>query len=308
MNDRLDRGSLAKKLVLALVLALGTASVCKADGFDLGSAASYALLFTGGGSNTLQVTNVTINGNVGVGGTGLMTDSGPSIINGTINFAAANTGQFSNNNAADVFGGPNYGVGSITSAFTALESLNSTLGSEAGTAININGNTTINANSGTLDASGNRVFTVTGFNTTNSNVLTINGAAGQHIVLNFKNSVNFNNQVVLTGGITANDVLYNFAGGSNLSGGPTLQINDNASSSPLNIVQGIFLDPNGAVSVTNADVLGGVYGGDSHDFQYVSGSTISSVTTVPEPSTLALMATGVLALLGFARRRLSTSA
>jgi hypothetical protein len=40
------------------------------------------------------VTNVSITGNVGVGGMGQMTDSGPSTINGRIDFSAANTGQF----------------------------------------------------------------------------------------------------------------------------------------------------------------------------------------------------------------------
>ena len=52
----------------------------------LGDAANYGLIFSGGGNNTLQVTNVTINGNVGVANTGKMTDSGPSTINGAINF------------------------------------------------------------------------------------------------------------------------------------------------------------------------------------------------------------------------------
>ncbi len=72
-------------------------------GFTLGPDASqYALLFEGGGGNTLQITNVTVNGNVGVGNTGQATDSGPSTINGRIDFSAANTGQFSNNNAGDI--------------------------------------------------------------------------------------------------------------------------------------------------------------------------------------------------------------
>ena len=46
-----------------------------------------------------------------------------------------------------------------------------------------------------------------------------------------------------------------------------------------------FLDPNGAMDVTNGVVFGHVFGGDSHDFQFVSGATI----TVPEPSTFFLL-------------------
>src|SRR6266481_1805651 len=76
-----------------------------ADSINLGSADDYALLFQGGGGNTLQITNVTVNGNIGVGNTGRSTDSGPSTINGRIDFAAANTGQWSNNNASNVIAG-----------------------------------------------------------------------------------------------------------------------------------------------------------------------------------------------------------
>jgi hypothetical protein len=256
-------------------------------GFVLGGASNFAVLYEGGGVNTLQITNVTVNGNVGVGGTGKSTDSGPSTINGGIYFSAADTGQFSNNNASDVItGGISYNVAAVTTALNTVNTLNTTLGGETGTSIVINGSTTINASAGVLDANGNRVFDVMGFNTTNGDTLTINGDGGDSVVLNFIGvNANFNNQVVLNG-ITSDQVLYNFVGGSNLTGGPTLQINDNASSSPANIVQGDFLDPNGPISVVNANVAGRVFGGDTHDFQLVSGTTITASTTVPEPSSL----------------------
>ena len=267
--------------------------------FLLGPDASqYALLFEGNLGNTLQITNVTVNGNIGVGLTGTATDSGPSTINGSLNFSAADTGQFSNNNAADVLaGGVNYNVASVTNALNYVNGLNASLGAEAGTNISIgtgNGQTlTVNAATGTLDANGNRVFNVTGFNTTNGNVLVINGdAAGDSVVLNFVGlSANFNNQVKLVG-LTSDQVLYNFVGGSNLTGGPTLQINDNLSNNTPNCslgqycVQGIFLDPNGPISVTNANVVGRVFGGDTHDFQYVSGSKITAPVAADEPAIL----------------------
>src|SRR5689334_12801649 len=92
-------------LCLALLLAIAVPQAAQA-GFVIGpDAQNYALLFEGAGANTLQITNVTVNGNVGVGLTGKATDSGPSTINGRIDFAAANTGQFGNNNASDVITG-----------------------------------------------------------------------------------------------------------------------------------------------------------------------------------------------------------
>jgi PEP-CTERM motif len=282
--------------------------------FTIGpDALGYTLLFEGGGTNTLQITNVAVVGNVGVGGTGLATVSGPSLILGAINFAAGNTGQFANNNASNVIlGGVHYTVASVANALTAVNTLNTKVGAEAGTnlSINLSGNTnqTINITSGTLDKSGNYVFNVKGFNTTNGNTLTIVGNGKNGVVFNFEGlSANFNNQVVLKD-IAPDQVLWNFVGGSNLTGGPTLQINDNASGNNgkgvVNLVQGDFLDPNGPISIVNADILGRVFGGDTHDYQDVSGSNLNSPSAVPEPSSMAILAIsgfGLLALFG--RRR-----
>jgi len=272
-------------------------------GFVLGAASNFAVLYEGNGNNTLQITNITVNFNVGVGGVGKLTDSGPSTVNGNIDFSAANTGQFSNNNSGNIIKGMvNFNDADVTTALNTVNALNTSLGGESGTTVAINGTTTINASAGTLDSNGNRVFTVTGFNTTNGDTLTINGdAAGDSVVLNFTNSVNFNNQVVLNG-ISEDKVLYNFVGGSNLTGGPTLQINDNGSSSPNNLVQGVFLDPNGPISVVNTNITGRVFGGDSHDMQIVSGDVIDS-PTVPEPAHSVFVLGLIMALAVVFRRR-----
>jgi hypothetical protein len=157
---------------------------------------------------------------------------------------------------------------------------------------------TINANSGVLDANGNRVFIVTGFNTTNGDILTITGdAAGDSVVINFPigvGNINFNNQVVLSG-ISEDKVLYNF-------GGQTLQINDNGHNNPGNLVQGVFLDPNGPISVTNTNITGRVFGGDSHDMQIVSGDVIDA-PPVPEPTGTVFFLGVMLAIALVGRRR-----
>lgn len=269
---------------------LGFSSTKQVSGFSIDGGSDYAILFEGGGGNTLQVTNVTTNGNVGVGNTGKLTDSGPSTINGRIDFSAPDTGQFSNNNNANVFTGPFYNVAAVTTALNNVNSLNSTLGAEPGTAVAINGSTTINAANGTPDANGNEVFTVTSFSTTNGDTLTINGDGVHDVVLNIGFGINFNNQVVLNG-ITSDHVLYNLVGGSNLTGGPTLQVNNQGDNAhPDHLAQGIFLDPNGTVHVTSSRLLGRVFGGDTQDFQDVSGSTI----LVPEASTSVLFMVGII--------------
>jgi hypothetical protein len=283
-----------------------------ADEVAIGTANQYAVLFEGGGVNTLQITNVTVNGNVGVGGTGKATDSGPSTINGRLDFSAANTGQFSNNNSSDVIsGGVHYSVGGVTNALSTVNSLNTTLGAATGTGIvfNLSGTATqtVNESSGVLFTSGGvtyRVFNVTSFNTTDGNTIAIVGdGSGDAVVFNFTHDANFNNQVSLSG-LNSDQVLFNFVGGSGLTGGPTLAINDNGHTNPGNLVQGIFLNPNGVISVTNTNLDGRVFGGDTHDMQIVSGDTITAPPgVVPEPGTLALLGSGILGLGSFFRRR-----
>lgn len=207
--------------------------------FTLGAAADYAILFEGGRASSFQTTNVTTNvpgsgpgqgggiGNIGVGDTGTATINSPSILNGRIDFSAADRGQFTNFNPSNVItGGVNYNVSAVTSALNTVNALNTTLGALSGPSPTINGNTTINAINGTFSASGPgytnvRVFTITAFSLTTRQTLTINGDSnGDSVVLNFPGSTNFNGNVVLTGGLTPDNVLFNFVGGDLSGGGP----------------------------------------------------------------------------------------
>jgi hypothetical protein len=313
------------------VAALLASSVGVRAGFVLGDASQYALLFQGGAGNTLQITNVTTNttgggtgvaagqgggiGNIGVGHTGKVSLSGPGTISGNLDIAAANNGQVTGGGVT-IKGSTSFGVGLVASALNTVNALNVTLGALPGAHVAVNGNTTIHASAGMFSGSGAGytnvlVFDVSSFSLNNGQTLTINGdGLGDAVVLNFTSSTNFHGNVVLTGGLTPDDVLFNFVGGSGLTGGPTLDIN-NGGGSPSNgsyLSQGIFLDPNGPISVVNSNVLGRVFGGDSHDFQYVSGSNITAPTpgtAVPAPSTVALALAGAvpLGLLAVLRRR-----
>jgi choice-of-anchor A domain-containing protein len=266
-----------------------------------GPASDYTVLYEGNGGNTLHITNVTVNGNIGVGNTGKVDDSGPSSITGRLDFSAPNTGQFSNSNGSNV--GPtsvNYNVAAVTSALSTVNSLSTSLGGESGTGVSISGNQTINASAGTLDSNGNEVFNVNSYSENDGNLLTINGN-GHNVVLNFSlGNVNLKGDVALGGGLTPDQVIFNF-----FDSGSNIQLNTNASTYSSLAFQGVILAPNDAISVVNANLNGRVFGGDTHDMQIVSGTTINTPTSVPEPSTYLLAAIGLLAV-GFARRKLFT--
>jgi hypothetical protein len=289
---------------LVTTLALGSvgASRCTA-GFVIGpDASNYLLIYAGGAGKALQMTNVTANGNIGVANTGTASTSGTTVT-GRLDFAGANTGQYANTNGNPPAGGVNYGVGAVATAFSTVRSLNSVLGAEGGTNLVINGSTTINGSAGMLDASGNRVFTVSSFNTTNSDVITVNGN-GSNIVVNFTGSANFDATVVLNG-ITSSQLLWNFVGGSNLSGGPTLSLNNNASGpGHANLfADGTFLDPNGAISIVNSNIRGHVFGGDSQNEEFVSGANFQAPTAIPEPASILLFGLGGFGLAGLVALR-----
>jgi uncharacterized repeat protein (TIGR01451 family) len=257
----------------------------------LSGAGDYAVLYTGTGGHNLQITNVTIGGNVGVGGTGKVQFNGPGAITGRLDFAAANTGQFGNNNGSNV--GPasvNYSVAAVTTALNTVTTLNSSLAG-LGTNLAINGNQTINESAGQLDTVNGvtyRVFNVTSYSENDGKLVTINGdGSGDPVVFNFgfNSNVNLGGDVALTGnGLSDDKVIWNFT-----TSGKAVSLNNNASSFPNVAFHGIILAPNDAISLVNANLSGRAFGGDSADMQIVSGVTIHA----PVLNTATVTATNV---------------
>jgi hypothetical protein len=266
--------------------------------FTLGTASNYAILFEGGSSASLHIANSTTNtvgsgasqgngiGNIGVGGTGLVqVDATPVVINGNVDFSAANTGQYSGMSPTGTI---NFNVAAVTSALSTINALNTTLGALPGTNVAINGNQTINASSGTFSASGTgytnvRVFNVTSLTLNPGQTLTINGDTnGDSVVLNIPFSANINGNIVLTGGLTPDNVIFNFVGGSNLTGGPSLQMNNGGGQT--NLAQGIFLDPNGSIAVNTSNILGRLFGGGNKQLQFTGQSNITASAAIPTPT------------------------
>jgi len=281
-------------------------------GFSLSDADQFAVL-SQFSNNQLNFNNGTITGNVGLGSPRQFTASNGSVI-GDIRFSGAanttglspdpdpgsNPGPFTVSGGGTVTGGVFANDPFVSSALNWVNSLSQTLGGEAGNALTLTSSQTIVAGNGLLDAGGNRVFSTTSVNLSTATTLTISGSASDYVVVNVTdNNPAFNGQIVLTGGITSDQVLFNMFGGNYTThtGGPTLTVSNNGQ-----VTTGTFLDPNGAMSMNHSVLNGRFFGGDVVNQQIVSGAFITAPESpvIPEPGTASLIA---LALSTFALRR-----
>ena len=298
-----------------LIMPLGifmNISLASATPFTLGDFDTYGLLVNDGAANG-DINTAPVNANIGVGTITGKVNLHNEVVKGKVDTSGNAADVVSGGNitgtqpvsrgGASPSGSPasvNSNVAAVESAITTAKALSNTYGAEAasGTPVTINGTTTINASAGFLDASGARLFTASGFSIGNGHTVTINGSASDYVVINITgNSGNkLDGALTLTGGISPNQVLINFIGvGGSVQGaanGATLQ--------------GTFLIPNEKVQLNSLTIVGHLFGGAAgQDFQFVSNALMAQpLTAVPEPTTLLLGATGLVALGVWGRKRL----
>ena len=126
---------------------------------------------------------------------------------------------------------------------------------------------------------------MTSYSQTNSGAVTINGdGSGNPVVFNFAygSNVNLGGQIVLTGGLTPDDVIWNFT-----SSGKQVQLNNNGGT-----FQGVILAPNDQYQSDSSNLIGRVWGGSAGNMEIVSGA---NVTAPPMTGTLTNTATACAA-------------
>ncbi len=148
----------------------------------------------------------------------------------------------------------------------------------------INSNLTISES-----AVGNYVFNISNINLNHPASLTLSAPAGSSVILNISGSVVINGAggtgLLIAGGLTTSDVVYNFTGGGSLT---------TAGGGNGSLVQGIVLDTGGSVNLHPGEVQNEVIAGT---FTSSSGALVTTppMTSVPETSTM-LPLLGVLGL------------
>jgi hypothetical protein len=291
--------------VLVVPASSGASPAAFAGGVSLGTAgpANYTILSLGGqasNSDGITKTDVTLNnqtsvqGNVGVAATGNISTTGNAFINGTLFLNTSGTWSHSGTSGASSFSQSAATDAKLNQSVQDALNASQQAAAQPSTQPSITSITLGDHGTETIHGTGQDVLNLTTFDLGNNSVLTLDAPAGSSFVLNI--SGNFTNQgrVILTGGLSPNDVLYNVTGT-----GQAIQFSGGGNSAQLN---GILLSPFRDIQLAPGLVVGEIIGGGN------ILTLTSGADAVPEPSTVALVVLVAITWAGAAalRRRRST--
>ena len=319
-------------LLLHTLLGLVSLSVAQAGfdlgsgGFDLGNSTNYQILYSGLG-NKLDFQDSRVIGNIGIGGPAGQVNAYVQL---NPNSYLTNAGNIDFSGKASVQGGPPVNIGAITGGVSAVQAdldylskLSAALGAESGADLVIkinNGETqTINVSDGKDDGNGNRIFTIQkagDFVFNNGSTLQLVGTKPtDKVVFNFVEGgiYQFNGNILFNNELESDQVLWNFYTDPSSKKSKDVSIQNSSftpdlNANPLEGAQGVFLSPDGVMSMNNSTLCGRFFGGggmDGNTFANmdINKSAIETCVVAPEPSTYVLLGMGALVLILVHRRR-----
>jgi hypothetical protein len=243
---------------LVLCLFLGAISFAHASLIDLGAASGYGILGLDGATINLSSGPLRVNDNVGIGDNGALNFSGGGQINGSVNYSASATLNTGNNTIS----GGTHQISFSTVQHDALAEASFAASlAPTQTFSSITSAQTINGNGGRNVIAIGQDIHLSGGN------LTLHGSANDTFIFNISGTMELsgNTNIVLGGGVTANNVLFNFIGSGS-------QVQTSGQSDTV----GIFLAPSRVFNIN----------GGYHQTEFISGMSLSfqsNPVVVPVP-------------------------
>jgi hypothetical protein len=289
-RDRQDPGRVNLVLMktrIFLLPAIGLflcQSLSQAASIDLGAAGNYAVLGLDGATTNLSSGPLRINGNVGAADNSQLNFSGGGAINGRVDYSSSS----SLNTGGNTITGGTHEIN-----FSPVEQAVQNLVNYANSLSSTQAFSSITSPMTLTSTGPQNVIAIAHDIHLSGGNLTLNGSASDVFIFQISGTMELsgNTNIVLTGGLTPNNVLWDFIGfGSQFQ---TSGQSDTA---------GIFLAPDRDININ-----GGI-----HNSEFISGTRLSFqsnpvVNQVPEASTVSLLILGMIVGGLTLRRRLSAS-